>query len=121
VLFRSHDGVAILHLDGAIDINAARVLREHFQRALQDGRGCVVDVRDVSFVDSAALGALLEAKQRSEQSELPFLLVLPEGRHAVGRALALAGLSFESRRGLAEALRAAYDRHGNGNGDARAP
>jgi anti-anti-sigma factor len=113
------DGVVILHLAGEFDIYAARVLRGQCRLVLEAGCPCIVDVREVSFVDSAALGALLEAKHRSERLRLPFLLVLPEGRHAVARAMSSAGLRFEHRTELPDAIRAAGtqrlpDRHAKG-------
>jgi anti-anti-sigma factor len=104
------DGVAIVQLDGAFDLYAVTSMRGQFLRALEAGRACVVDVRQVSFVDSAVLAALLEAKHRSERLRLPFVLVVPEGRHAVARAIIAACLKFECRTELADAVRIA--RHG---------
>ena len=103
-----HDGVAILDLDGEFDVFAASQLRERCRAELDAGRACVVDLRDATFVDSAVLAALLDARRRSTQLGRPLVLVLPEeGRHPVRRAMEAARLEFERCADLAEAVRAA--------------
>jgi anti-anti-sigma factor len=102
-----HDGVAILDLDGEFDVFAASQLRERCRAELDAGRACVVDVRDTAFVDSAVLAALLDARRRSRQLGRRLVLVLPEGRHPVRRALDAAQLEFELCADLAEAVRTA--------------
>lgn len=114
------DGVVILHLEGALDIDAARPLRIACRRAHEAREGCVVDVRDVSFIDSAVLAALLEARQRSERSGLSFVLVLPDRRHPVARAMELARVRIAYRAGLGDAMRAAQ-RRPDRDGDDRPP
>jgi anti-anti-sigma factor len=102
-----HDGVAILDLDGEFDVYAASPLRERCRAELAAGRACVVDLRDAAFVDSAVLAALLDARRRSRQLGRRLVLVLPEGRHPVRRAMDAARLEFERCADLAEAVRAA--------------
>jgi anti-anti-sigma factor len=50
---------------GELDIATAPALREHIERALRDRfEIVVVDLADVSFIDSSGLHALLEAATR---------------------------------------------------------
>jgi anti-anti-sigma factor len=106
----SEDDVAVLQLDGEFDVYVAPALRGHCRLVRAAGRACVVDVRHVSFVDSSVLGALLDAQRQSEGLGLPFLLVLPEGRNPVARAMADAKLRFEVRSDLGQAVRDARER-----------
>jgi anti-anti-sigma factor len=99
------DGVAILDLQGEFDVFSAPQLRARCRAELDDGRGCVIDLRGAEFIDSAVLAALLDARRRSEQRDLRLVLVLPDGRHPVRRALDEAGLQFDRCADIAEAVR----------------
>ena len=57
------DGAVVLSLAGELDLYNAPILREALGAAVeQPPRRLVVDLADVSFVDSTALGVLLEAR-----------------------------------------------------------
>ncbi len=56
------DGIALVLLEGELDLAAAPVLRERFEEAAGAGpRGVVLDMAEVTFVDSSALRELLRA------------------------------------------------------------
>ena len=64
----------ILVLSGELDVHGARGLSDSLDRALEAGvEALVVDLRDVTFMDSLSLAALVAAKRRLE----------PQGRLAV--------------------------------------
>jgi anti-sigma B factor antagonist len=56
------DGIAVLALAGELDLAAAPVLRERLADVRADGvRGIVLDMAEVTFLDSSALRELLSA------------------------------------------------------------
>jgi anti-sigma B factor antagonist len=66
---------------GEVDIASAPRLHERLTAALRDERGAVVvDLRDVTFIDSTGLGVLVNARQRARATGVSFKLKLPEGQ-----------------------------------------
>ncbi len=84
------DGAAIVRLTGELDLYNAPQLREALV-ALTDERPArlVLDLSDVEFVDSTALGVLIEARSRMENRKA-FLLAAPALE--TQRALQISGL-----------------------------
>lgn len=81
---------AVLALAGELDVNGAADLRERLGRMIPDGP-VVVDLRQVSFIDSMGLGALIAAQQRSGRSDrLP--IVVDPGQDAVRRLFEITNL-----------------------------
>ena len=78
----------ILRISGELDINARDDLREALLRALADG-DVVVDLADVSFLDSEALGALIDGWNASRDRGAGFRVVNP--RDMVDRVLQVSG------------------------------
>jgi anti-sigma B factor antagonist len=98
------DGNVVVRLAGEIDLyNVAEVSSALAQAGRDASERLVVDLAEVSFLDSTALGALLEA-ERSLRHETRFLLAGPVGE--VRRALEISGLAqrFEIRDTLEDAL-----------------
>ena len=62
---RRDDGIAVLALEGELDLAVAPKLRVRIAQAAT-GQALVIDLRRVTFVDSAALKELLRAR-----AELP--------------------------------------------------
>ncbi len=59
-----HDEVAVLRLEGRIDVHAAERLRRACREALEEGaRNLVLDLAGVSFVSSTGLGTFLVIQQ----------------------------------------------------------
>ena len=84
------DGVALVRLAGELDLYNADVIRRAlFEAAAQDPARLVVDLADVQFIDSTALGVLIEARSRLSNRRA-FVLAAPglETR----RALEISGL-----------------------------
>lgn len=58
-------GIAILDLEGEIDVYTATPFREAVLRAIDEGSSClVVDAIKVSFMDSTGLGVLILGERR---------------------------------------------------------
>ena len=78
------DGATIVHLGGELDLYNAEEVRAALTQAIAGGSArVVIDMAEVEFVDSTALGVLIEARSK-----------LAEG------GLRLAAPQFETRRTL---------------------
>jgi len=86
----TNDGTAIVQLAGELDLYNAPAVRDALLQASADNPGrVVVDLSEVEFIDSTALGVLIEARSRFANRQA-FLLASPglETR----RALEISGL-----------------------------
>jgi anti-sigma B factor antagonist len=82
-------GVAVLALWGELDLSSSAELDGQLERL--DADRIIVDLRELEFIDSTGLGALVKAHQRA-QAEGRFL-GLVKGGAQVQRLLDLTGLS----------------------------
>lgn len=63
------DGIAIIKLDGKLNMVSAPHLREEVHSAVAAGNTKVaVDLLDVSFIDSSGLGALINGLKATRQA-----------------------------------------------------
>jgi len=75
------DGVAVVSVQGEIDVATAPQLRERLQRRASAGAGTiVVDLLGVTFLDSTALGVLVGALKRSREAGGELRLVIEQPR-----------------------------------------
>ncbi len=84
------DGVVVVRLTGELDLHNAPVLRETLFRCAEQGpERLVVDLADVTFLDSTVLGVLIETRTKLPNRR-GFMLASPglEAR----RALEVSGL-----------------------------
>ena len=86
---RRENGTAVVSLQGELDLYNAQAVRTALADAADDAARVVVDMADVTFVDSTAMGLLIEARARL-QDRAAFVLAAPglETR----RALQVSGL-----------------------------
>jgi anti-anti-sigma factor len=100
----SHPGDAIVaHLAGELDLHNAGALREGLLAAVAEAPSrLVLDLAEVTFIDSTTLGVFIETRQALADSTL----VLAAPGLEVGRALQVSGLDrhFEVRESVQEAL-----------------
>jgi anti-sigma B factor antagonist len=62
------EGVAVLKLDGRLNMVAAPRLKEAVDQVVEEGRSrVVVDMADVTFMDSSGLGALIAGLKKARQ------------------------------------------------------
>lgn len=101
------DGAVVVDVQGEIDTMTAPVVRERLAAQLPSARLLVVDLTRVSFLGSAGLAALVEAKENTETAGSRLRLVC--GSHVVRRALEATSLLslFDVADGVPEALRTA--------------
>ena len=71
----------VLELDGDLDVYTAPQLRGELGKALADGGDMpvVLDLRNIGFIDSAGLAALLWAKSARRESRFDFGVVVAPG------------------------------------------
>jgi len=101
-----NDGSTVVHLAGELDLYNAQAVRETLIACCEEApERLVVDLADVKFIDSTALGVLIEARTRMTNRK-GFLLAAPglETR----RALEISGLDkhFTVHESLDDALSA---------------
>jgi len=101
------DGIAVLSLEGELDVYTASALRDRLAYELDVHRPCVIDLRRVSFIDSSILSALLAAQRRSAALGLAFVVVLGEERSPVRRLIEVAMVTMRTCDDLDEAIDAA--------------
>jgi anti-sigma B factor antagonist len=86
----SVDGAVVVHLSGELDLyNAGEVREALVEVAAAKPARLVIDLSEVEFIDSTALGVLIEARAKLEDRRA-FLLAAP--RVETRRALEVSGL-----------------------------
>jgi anti-sigma B factor antagonist len=86
------NGEMVVRANGELDVNTAPDLREQLARLVTDGaRRVVVDLSDISFVDSTALSVLVSALKRLRQSDGDLELASPNP--SVRRVFEITGLT----------------------------
>ena len=90
VVERLGPGVACVRLTGELENDYAHTLDMQLQRVEASATTLVIDLRGLSFLDSAGLGRLLAARRRAARAGRR--LVLVRGQRTVDRVLMLAGL-----------------------------
>ena len=97
----------VLAAEGELDMHTMRALREALETALEDSRddSVVVDLAEVSFMDSTGLALMLNAARRLTRRGRGFAIACPEGG-PIRRAFRVSGLEdcFTIRHGLPEAV-----------------
>jgi anti-sigma B factor antagonist len=84
------DGAVVVRLAGELDLYNAHLVRDELFAAAERGpERLIVELSDVSFIDSTGLGVLIEARTRLANRRA-FLLVGP--RLETRRALEISGL-----------------------------
>jgi anti-anti-sigma factor len=89
---REQDDCHVVALTGELDLAAADELNQVLAGQLDrpDPGTVVVDLSEVTFLDSAALGALIKAFQRAQEIDRRFVVARPV--HGVRRVMQIAGV-----------------------------
>ena len=78
------DGVAHVRLSGELDISSADKVEQELERVDPEAsKAVVLDLRELSFMDSTGLRLILETERRTREHGRRFALV--RGPHAVQR------------------------------------
>lgn len=93
--------------EGELDVALVGGFRRDLSEAAREAKGgLVVDLTEVSFIDSSGLSAIVELQNHLRRSEQQLAVVVPDGT-AVAVALNLSGLrerlpTFETRQAALE-------------------
>ncbi|HEX2902602.1 MAG TPA: STAS domain-containing protein [Jatrophihabitans sp.] len=82
---------SVITLTGSLDLASRGQLIEAAGAAIDAGRGLVLDLAELTFLDSTGIGALVEAAGMAADAEQRFRLRNPSAR--VARVLELTGMS----------------------------
>lgn len=72
---RDEDAYAIISPHGEIDLHHSPKLREQVLKDLNRGQSVLVDMSDVSYIDSSGIATLVEGLQHAKGRKLGFGLV----------------------------------------------
>ena len=104
VTVRREDGLAVITVIGEVDLSTVSQLRERLYELADAGEPLIVDLEQVSFIDSTGLGALVGAYRRAAAhgGSLHAVCVQPQAR----KLLSLTGVDqrVPLSASLAEAL-----------------
>ena len=72
------DANMIFHLDGRFDFGVRKIFKEAVDGVSVEGSSIVLDLENVAFVDSSALGLLVICHQNLKNKNVSFFLVNPQ-------------------------------------------
>jgi len=72
------DEAVVVHVEGDLDVYTAPRLKEVLAEAGASGKHLVLDLTEVHFIDSTALGVLVGALQHSQSSDGELRLVMDD-------------------------------------------
>jgi len=100
-------GVHVISAEGELDLHTAAQLEEALEST--DGPRVVLDLTEVPFLDSTALGVIVAASKRMQAQGRQ--LIVATGNKTVSRVLSITGLEqvISVRPTLAEAIESALD------------
>ena len=76
---RDHEGIPIASLEGEIDIaNASDVRNQLFALLSNRPTGLILDLSDVTYLDSRGVHVMLELAERMKMRRLELRIVVPE-------------------------------------------
>ncbi|MFJ5899545.1 STAS domain-containing protein [Streptomyces sp. NPDC093064] len=84
------DGSCVVALAGEVDLDCSAQLRDALLSCPETAPGTVVDLRDVTFMDSSGINALIAAHRAAQAGGTRLRLAAPQ--EAVLRVLQLVGL-----------------------------
>jgi anti-anti-sigma factor len=87
-----HDGGAVVVVTGEVDMLTAPALREQLRAPQAQAETVVLDLREVSFMDSSGLGAIVGQHKRAREHGFRFAVAVG-GATGVERILVLAQLT----------------------------
>jgi anti-anti-sigma factor len=87
------NGRAVVVLWGELDLATAPDLDTALTELQEAGQDVAVDLRELAFMDSTGLRALVAAHARVEDAEQSFVIVRPRPGGPIERILAIAGVA----------------------------
>ena len=72
---RSENDFDVLELSGEIDLHYSPELREQILASLKGGKSLLIDMADVSYIDSSGIASLVEGFQTAKTAKLAYGLL----------------------------------------------
>ena len=72
---RAENEFDVLELSGEIDLHYSPELREQILKSLKGGRPLLIDMSDVSYIDSSGIASLVEGFQTAKSAKLAYGLL----------------------------------------------
>ena len=69
--------VLIIDINGDVDLENSDSLREQVSIALDENTKVSVDMNEVTYIDSSGIAALIESKQKAEETSKEFKILRP--------------------------------------------
>lgn len=76
---RSESNFDVLELSGEVDLHFSPVLREMILASLKEGKSLLIDLEEVSYIDSSGIASLVEGFQTAKSSKLAYGLLSISG------------------------------------------
>jgi anti-sigma B factor antagonist len=102
---RTENGWAVLEVQGEVDLYTSPQLRDAILRLTEEGENrIVIDLNNVSFMDSSGLGVLVAGLKRARERGGELALVFGEG--SIQKVLGITGLDkvFPTHGSVGEAM-----------------
>lgn len=74
-ILRSENEFDVLELSGEIDLHFSPELRKQILGSLKDGKPLLIDMKEVSYIDSSGIASLVEGFQTAKSSDLAYGLL----------------------------------------------
>jgi anti-sigma B factor antagonist len=74
-VLRNESDFDVLELSGEIDLHHSPTLREKILATLKDGRSLLIDMQEVSYIDSSGIASLVEGFQTAKKANLQYGLL----------------------------------------------
>ncbi|MEX2365544.1 MAG: STAS domain-containing protein, partial [Pseudohongiellaceae bacterium] len=72
---RTQDQVDILEISGEVDMQYSPAVREKILESVDKGRTVLIDLAEVSYIDSSGIASLIEGLQAARKANLPYGLL----------------------------------------------
>ncbi len=72
-------GVYVLELEGSLDVESSEDMKKEALRVCEMGRGMVLDLRNLSYIDSIGIGSIVSVFRKCSSVGKRLVLVATEG------------------------------------------
>lgn len=72
---KEESGYAIIELDGEVDLSCSPDARKQILECLSEGKNLLIDLSQVTYIDSSGVASLVEGYQTAKKKSLQFGLV----------------------------------------------
>lgn len=87
---RSGARTSVVSLAGELDLSTIPAVERRLFREIRSGRGVVIDLTRITFIDSSGIGMLIQAFRESEGSGWLHIVIAPSSQ--VERVFTIAGV-----------------------------